>query len=228
MFLDYNILNDMFGTLLNVFILSIINKNYTIMKILNNSIALFAVSIILYSCDGGNKTTVTEMNKDSVAISGPGMADSSNKDMKTTTASTTSAEQDFINYAVPKNTKEIMWLNAGTMKGNKEIKNHSAMMLKDHNKLAMQIKDWMSRNTSIMMPALDTANEVNINEKMGNDWNKAWVEKSIADHIEILDHLKSAKTAVTNADLNKIITKTIPIVESHLKMSNMMREAVKK
>ena len=218
----------MFGTLLNVFILFIINKKYTIMKILNNSIALFAVSIFLYSCNGGNKTTATEMNKDSLAISGPGMADSSNKDMKTTTAGTTSAEQDFINYAVPKNTKEIMWLKAGTMKGNKEIKDHSVMMLKDHNKLAMQIKDWMGNNTNIMMPALDTANEVNINDKMGNDWNKAWVEKSIADHIEILDHLKSAKTAVTNADLNKIITNIIPVVESHLNMSNMMRDGVKK
>lgn len=101
-------------------------------------------------------------------------------------------------------------------------------MLKDHNKLATKIKGLMSSPTSIMIPALDTANEVNINEKMRNDWNIAWVEKSIAYHIEILDHLKSAKTAVTNADLNKIITNTIPVVESHLNMSKMMRDAVKK
>lgn len=108
MFIDYNILNEMFCTLLNVFILFIINKKDTILKIFNNSIALYPVSIFLHSCNGANKNTTTEMIKDSLAIASPGMADSSNKDMKTTTASTTSAEQDFINYAVPKNTKEIM------------------------------------------------------------------------------------------------------------------------
>ena len=38
---------------------------------------------------------------------------------------------------------------------------------------------------------------------------------------EVLQFIKSA-------DLNKIILNTIPVVESHLKMSNMMRDGVKK
>ncbi len=198
------------------------------MKFLKQSIVLIIASIILYSCDGGDKTTSIETNKDSMAITTPGMGDTSNSGMNNNNTSATSPEQDFINYAVPKNTKEIMWLKAGSMKGNKEIKDHSVMMLKDHNKLAMEIKTWMSSHSNIMMPSFDTANEVNINDKMGNEWNKAWVEKSIADHNEILDHLKSAKTAVTDADLNKIISNTIPVVESHLSMSKMMMEGVNK
>ena len=225
-----NIINQtaLFGTLLHVFNLSVTNKNYTIMKFLKHPVSLFAAAIILYSCNGADKSTSTETNKDSMAIITPSMGDSANAAMNSNTTGTTSPEQDFINYAVPKNTKEIMWLKAGTLKGNKEIKDHSVMMLKDHNKLAMEIKGWMSSHTNIMMPVLDTANEVNINDKMGNDWNKAWVEKSIADHVEILDHLKSAKTSVTDGDLNKIITNTIPVVESHLGMSKMMMDGVNK
>ena len=197
------------------------------MKLLNYSAALLAASIFLYSCNDGNKTITSETNRDSMAVTTSGMGDSSTTGMNNNPSSATSPEQEFINYAVPKNTKEIMWITAGTKKGDKEIKKHSAMMLKDHNKLAMDIKTWMGNHTNIMMPALDTANEVNINDKMGNEWNKAWVEKLVADHVEILDKLKSAKTSVTDADLNKIISNTIPVVESHLSMCKMMATAKK-
>ncbi len=197
------------------------------MKLLNFSAALLATSFFLYSCNDGNKTVTSETTKDSLAMTTPGIGDTSTTGKKTNPSSATSPEQEFINYAVPKNTKEIIWITAGTMKGDKEIKKHSVMMLKDHNKLAMEIKTWMGNHTNIMMPALDTANEVNINNKMGNEWNKAWVEKMIADHVEILEKLKSAKTSVADADLNKIISNTIPVVESHLSMSKMMATAKK-
>ena len=73
------------------------------MKLLNYSAALLAASIFLYSCNDGNKTITSETNRDSTTISTPGMGDTSTTGMKTNPSSATSAEQEFINYAVPKN-----------------------------------------------------------------------------------------------------------------------------
>lgn len=178
----------------------------------------------VFSCNNGNSAP------DSV----PGNSDSISKDNTKIVVDTTHApthamavvmpEQDFINYAVPKNTKEIMWLKAGLVKGDAAIKAHSKMMLKDHNNLAEAIKNWMSNNKNITMPAVDTAGEVNINNKIGNDWNSAWIDKAVKDHNEILSNLKNAQTVVKDSSLNKIISNTIPIVESHLAMSKKMQD----
>lgn len=178
----------------------------------------------VFSCNNGNSAP------DSV----PGNSDSISKDNTKIVVDTTHTpthamavvmpEQDFINYAVPKNTKEIMWLKAGLVKGDAAIKAHSKMMLKDHNNLAEAIKNWMSNNKNITMPAVDTAGEVNINNKIGNDWNSAWIDKAVKDHNEILSNLKNAQTVVKDSSLNKIISNTIPIVESHLAMSKKMQD----
>src|SRR6185436_16156681 len=116
-----------------------------------------------------------------------------------------SPEQDFLNFAVPANAKEIIWLKAGQAKGSSGIKEHSKMMLADHKKLETTVKNYMSGKTNLTMPVLDTANTVNINDKTGTDWDKAWADKMVDDHNALLEKLKKAQTDVKDADLNKII-----------------------
>ena len=198
------------------------------MKISIKTFATIAASAALFSCHSGDTTpTSTSGNSDSTS------KDNTNVVVDTSHATThampvVQPEQEFINYAVPKNTKEIMWLKAGLKNGSAAVKEHSQMMLKDHNKLAEEVKGWLGKNSTITMPALDTAGEVNIGDKKGNDWNKTWIDKSVTDHTEILAHLKDAKAIVKDVALNKIITNTIPVVESHLAMSKKMQESLPK
>jgi putative membrane protein len=136
-----------------------------------------------------------------------------------------SPEQDFVNYAVPANTTEMVWLREGISKSdNKEIKNHAKMMLKDHEKLDDKVKAYLStKGTSLTVPTVDTSNAVNINDKKGKDWDKAWVDKMVEDHSGLLDKLKTSQKDVKDSSLLTLINSTIPTVESHLAMAKSMQ-----
>src|SRR5882757_8592377 len=136
----------------------------------------------------------------------------------------TSPEQDFINFAVPANTKEIIWLKAGIAKGSKEIKDHAKMMLKDHEGLDEKVKAYLTAHSTITAPVVDTTNTVNINDKTGKDWDKAWADKMVADHSALLDVLHKAETTVKDDGLLAIIKPTIKTVESHLAMAKMVQK----
>jgi putative membrane protein len=191
------------------------------MKSIKTVILLFA-AINLWSCNNNDKSTTGETT-DSVKS---GATDTAPSPPKMEAAN---AEQDFINYAVPGNTKEIAWLKAAMARASsKEIKDHASMMLKDHNKLGANVKDYLSKHPNLTMPSVDTANVVNINDKTGADWDKAWTDKMVDDHQGLLDKLKKSQGDVKDADLNKLITNTIPVVESHLAMAKSLQDKMKK
>jgi len=198
------------------------------MKFSIRTSAILAAAITIYSCNnaGTDSTNSTDStSRDNTKVSADAMhtvGDTSHSIVSNTTAS--SAEQDFINFAVPANTKEILWLKAGLSKGAGNIKEHSSMMLKDHNKLDETVKGWLAKHPDIKIPIVDTANTVDINNKTGNDWNKAWVDKMVKDHNGLLEQLKKSQSAVKDSSLSKIITSTIPVVESHIAMTKMMEQ----
>lgn len=138
-------------------------------------------------------------------------------------------EQSFINYMVPKNTKEILWLKAALTHGtSSELKQHSLMMLKDHNQLESDVKGYIAKHPAITMPSVDKSNTVTINDKAGADWDKAWVDKMVDDHEEMLNKLQSAKSYINDSALNKLIINTIPAVATHLSMAKHLKAKFKK
>ena len=139
-----------------------------------------------------------------------------------------SPEQDFINFAVPANTKELIWLQAGIDKSSSgELKKHAKMMKTDHEKLDATVKNYLSGHTAISAPSVDTTNTVNINNKTGNDWNKAWADKMVDDHEALLNKLKTAQKDIKDTALMAIVTNTIPVVESHLAMAKSLKDKLK-
>lgn len=194
---------------------------------IRTSVILLATAVI-YSCNSAGTDSTNSgdsTSRDNTKMSGDlknTVVDTSHSTLSSLTAS--SAEQDFINFAIPANTKEILWLKAGLSKGAGDIKEHSSMMLKDHNKLGETVKGWLSKHPDIKVPTVDTANTVDINDKTGNDWNKAWVDKMVKDHNSLLEQLKISQSAVKDSSLSKIITSTIPVVESHVSMAKMMEQ----
>jgi putative membrane protein len=138
------------------------------------------------------------------------------------------AEQNFINYAVPGNTKEIVWLKAGISQGhNKQLKEHAKMMLKDHLKLDSTVSAYLGNHKDLSIPSVDTTNAVNINDKKGADWDKAWVQKMVDDHSELLTKLQLSSSDVKDTELLSIINGTIPVVQSHLSMVKDMQGKLK-
>lgn len=179
---------------------------------------LFAGALSLAACNNDTTTSSTS-GTDSSAMANKMPADSG-KNMS-------NPDQDAINYAVTKNTKEIAWLQAGIDKGtSKELKEHAKMMMADHKKLDGEVSALVTKK-GMKAPSVDTTGEVNINDKSGKEWDMAWTDKLIADHNEILDMFGKAKQNVKDEELRTLITKTIPVVQSHLDMANAMKAKMK-
>ena len=191
------------------------------MKTLNSlfSLLLAAAVVGFTACNGnGGSAAATDTTGGKMAPA----TDSSS------TMAKNSPEQDFINIAVPGNTKEIIWLKAGIAKSaSKDLKSHARMMLADHEKLDVTVKGYLDKHTNITAPAVDTTNTVNINDKTGKDWDKAWASKMVDDHQDLLDKLKSAQKNITDTALLTIVNNTIPVVASHLEMVKTLEKQLK-
>ena len=119
------------------------------MKLSFKSICVLLAASIMYACNSGDKTSTGTTSSDS---SGTGSDKPAAMDIlpcygrhvtccRHESRNYQWAEQDFLNYAVPANSKRDRWLKAGMAKGTlKDIKEHSAMMLKDHKKLETSVK----------------------------------------------------------------------------------------
>lgn len=193
---------------------------------------MVAGSLVFASCSGSNtdETTTT----DSVNSTMDTSSNMSSKMSDTTTMATPSVtdsnkvNQDFINYAVPKNAAEIAWMMAAKTTGtSKELKAHADMMLRDHRKLEATVKGYLGKHTNITAPAVDTTGTVNLTEAKGDAWDKAFAAKMVSEHEDLLSHLNDAENSVTDADLKKIITSTKPVVQSHLDMVKGMQSKMK-
>jgi len=185
------------------------------MKLLIKSLVI-AGSMAAFACgsNGGNSTSDSTATK----------TDSARVDSTTTSQARPSGEQDFINYAVPANTKEIIWLQAGIKQGqSKELKNHAKMMLKDHQKLDATVKNYLSSHSNLSVPTVDTSNVVGLQDKKGKDWDKGWADQMVSDHSDLLTKLKQSQNDVRDTALASLINNTIPVVDSHLQMAKTLQ-----
>jgi putative membrane protein len=185
------------------------------------SATIIAASMLIISCNNSSK----DRSMTAADSTNAKMADTST--MNTTNTAMATPEQEFINYAVPGNTNEIDWLNAGVKYGSKDVKEHAAMMLKDHLALDKKVGAYLAAHRNLTVPTVDTTNAITINDKMGNDWNKAWTDKMVDDHAGLLDKLKASATTVKDAELLAIINPTIETVAGHLSMAKMLQGKMK-
>jgi putative membrane protein len=177
--------------------------------------------------NNGNGSMSSGSDSTKMDSASTGMMDSSHSMKDSAMAMVTTPEQDFINIAVPGNMKEIAWLNAGMLRGNKAVMKDAAMMLKDHKKIGANVAAYLKTRAMLKVPSVDTSDVVNIDEKSGNEWNKAWADKMVADHSDLLTHLHATENATKDPDLKKLVAATIPIVESHLAMAKALQSSIK-
>jgi putative membrane protein len=182
--------------------------------------------ISLASCNTSTNTDDNNKNSDT-ATNSPNNTDTSmsaNNPNATTGNATGNADQDMVNYLVTANTKEIAWLQAAinNKSASSDVKSHARMMLKDHQQMGTQVSTLVSQK-GWTVTAPDTAGVVNINDRTGKEWDRAWKDKMVADHTELLGRLTQAETSSTDSSLRTLVTKARPIVQKHLDMSKAMQ-----
>ncbi len=208
------------------------------------SILSLAGMLLITACGNDSSTSTTSStdssgsssNMNSTDMNSGATVDSASSKQNSTTNNSSTAnnsigntnpDQATIDYMVPSNTKEIAWLMAGLKQGtSKEIKEHSRMMLADHKKMGAQVSALIA-SKNLTAPPVDTMNVVNINDRKGKEWDKAWVDKMVQDHQELLNKLKQSETEVRDSSLKKLVVKSEPVVQSHLDMVKKMQDKMK-
>ena len=185
------------------------------MKLKSKAVCLLmAGGLFMTSCGSG--TNESETSDTTLA------ADSMQADMAG------NPEQDFIKDAVEMNTRELAWLDAGMKMGmDNEVKGHAKMMMADHEQMGTEVKDYAGKK-GLEVPNVDTAGEVDINEKKGKEWDRKWAEKMVDDHQKVIKRFENAKKDVKDEELRTMITSTLPKLRSHLEMSEKLRDKLSK
>jgi putative membrane protein len=182
-------------------------------------IGLLGAGVFISACGGSDNSRGTSDSSATVTN-----MDTTNK----ISQNTNKGEQDFINYAVPANEKEMIWLQAGIKGGrSKALKDHAKMMLRDHKKLDSTVHQYLSSHPALTAPSVDTVNTVDLTEKMGAGWDSAWAHKMVEDHSGLLEKLQNSQSEVKDTALLAIVNNTIPVVQSHLAMAKSLQTKIK-
>jgi putative membrane protein len=199
------------------------NKHCTMKNTIKNfrNFLLFGF-ISLASCNTSSNTDDNNANSDT-ATNSPNNTDTS-MSANNPNATSGNADQETVNYLVTANTKEMAWLQAAINNKNSssDVKSHARMMLKDHQQMGTDVSNLVSQKGWSVTPP-DTAGVVNINDRTGKEWDRAWKDKMVADHTELLGRLTQAETSSTDSSLRMLVTKARPIVQKHLDMSKAMQ-----
>ncbi|MEO6549711.1 MAG: DUF4142 domain-containing protein [Ferruginibacter sp.] len=193
------------------------------MKIVMKPFVILATAAMMFSCNNDTKTSGTA-NVDSLGSDKPAAMDTTVGLGKT---STNVGEQQFLNYLVSQNDKEIASLDAAIAKGlPNSMKESALIMLKDHSRLDENIKYFLSMKTNLKMPVVDAV--AYFNNADSANWEKVWAKKMMESQGALLDSLKKAKTEIADADFNRIITQAIPVISDHVAITKRIAGSAKK
>lgn len=174
-----------------------------------------ALSLTVLSCGGNSASTTTNADSTSSVTTMP--ADTSNN------MAASNKDADFVNDAVTSNAKEMAWLQAGIDNGGKDVKDDAKTMMKDHKDLADKMKDYASKKNITLPADQDYSKDVDMGNKKGKDWDKAWTDKMVDEHQKTIDKFQKAQNDVTDPDLKTIITNTLPTLQKHLDMCKQLQ-----
>jgi putative membrane protein len=102
------------------------------------------------------------------------------------------------------------------------VKNFGQKMVDDHSKANTELKDIASRD-NIQLPtslaAKDQAEKDRLSKLSGAEFDRAYMKHMVADHRKDVAEFRKESTSGKNADLKAWAGKTVPTLESHLKMA---------
>lgn len=134
-------------------------------------------------------------------------------------------DKDFLADATEVNTMEMRALRLGQQRGGSEVKSHAASMLKDHQALGEEVRNYVN-NKNIAFNDLDTNDRDNDldNKQAGLEFDRAWAKKMVDDHEDAIELFEEGQREVKDPALKAMIDKALPKLRSHLDMSKQLRD----
>jgi len=154
-----------------------------------------------------------------------GAADSINAVKDTTTSGKTgiAVDKDDAKFAVDAAnggmTEIALSQLAETRAINSQVKDFAAMMVTDHTKAGDELKG-IAKVKNITLPdsvSADSKKAIDdLSKKSVSDFDKAYVNKMIADHKSTVSMFEDASKKLKDPDLKAFADKTLPIIKGHL------------
>ncbi len=137
-------------------------------------------------------------------------------------------EENFVTDAIEANAEEMAWLRAGINTGtDEELKTHAKKMMSDHQQMDRDIRAYAS-SKNITLDNVDTSNAVRIRYDRGRKWDKEWADEMGDMHKSQIRKFERARKRIQDTELENMITKTLPVLHSHLAMVEKLEEKLDK
>jgi putative membrane protein len=165
-----------------------------------------------------------------------GAADSANAVKDTTTSGLTgiAVDKDDAKFAVDAAnggmTEIALSKLAQTMATNAKIKDFATMMVTDHSKAGAELGT-IAKGKNITLPdsvSADSKKAIDdLSKKSGAAFDKAYVNKMVADHKATVSMFEDASKNLKDADLKAFVDKTLPTIKGHLSAITTIRVQMK-
>lgn len=149
----------------------------------------------------------------------------------TSTAPLNAADKDFATKAAEGGMMEVELGQLAAAKAtSNDVKDFGNRMVLDHGKANDALKS-LAANKGLTLPTQPGADEKktsnDLSMKNGKDFDKAYISDMIKDHEKDAKEFEKATKDVQDPDLKSWASKTLPVVQDHLKMAKQIAAKMK-
>ncbi len=207
------------------------NHHFKFIIMKNFVVAIFALAALV-ACKKNETPSSGNTTVSPSAESGMTVSDSTKISTPTDTINSLSdQDKEFADDAAKGGMLEVMLGKlAETNASNPAVKALGAMMVKDHTQANDELKKWASTVNYNLPANLDTEKQKmydDLKAKKGKDFDKAYADLMVSDHQKDIEEFKKEASEGTETALKSFASKTLPILEHHLKESEKAKAAVK-
>ncbi|HMC22268.1 MAG TPA: DUF4142 domain-containing protein [Thermoanaerobaculia bacterium] len=186
---------------------------------------LAIVALLMFACKKNESATET-------ATSATDTSSMTSTTSTTGTATSLSdADKTFMTKAAEGGMMEV---NLGTLAAAKatanEVKDFGNRMVTDHGKAGDELKT-LAANKGVTLPTQPGDEEKkasnDLSMKKGKDFDKAYMSLMVKDHEKDIAEFEKESKEAQDPDLKNWVTRTLPIIQDHLKMAKQNASKVK-
>ena len=186
---------------------------------------LALVALLMFACKKNESATET-------ATSATDTSSMTSTTSTTGTATSLSdADKTFMTKAAEGGMMEV---NLGTLAAAKatanEVKDFGNRMVTDHGKAGDELKT-LAANKGVTLPTQPGDEEKkasnDLSMKKGKDFDKAYMSLMVKDHEKDIAEFEKESKEAQDPDLKNWVTRTLPIIQDHLKMAKQNASKVK-
>ena len=200
-------------------------------KYLSGTFAVLALlAMFAFACKKEESGT-TDTSYGSSTTSTTASDTSGTTSTNTTTTPLSAADKDFAMKAAEGGMAEV---SLGQMAAQKatdaDVKNFGNRMVNDHGKAGDELKQ-LATNKGIALPTELNADakktSATLSKKSGKDFDKSYMTDMVKDHETDAKEFEKASKDVQDPDLKSWASKTLPVIQDHLRMAKQIAGKVK-